>query len=84
MLLVKKKIILKQKTFLRWYCNCFTGLSVTADWTASSNQSLAAFGSAVACSGDGNGDGYSDVIVAAGAYDNGNFDEGAVFGYYGK
>jgi len=42
------------------------------------------FGAAVACAGDVNGDGYSDVIVGAYFYDNGQTDEGAAFLYHGS
>jgi hypothetical protein len=41
-------------------------------------------GYSVAGAGDVNGDGYSDVIVGAKSYDNGQSDEGAVFVYYGN
>jgi hypothetical protein len=34
--------------------------------------------------GDVNGDGYSDVIVGAYLYDNGQTDEGAAFVYHGS
>ncbi|MCD4812817.1 FG-GAP-like repeat-containing protein, partial [bacterium] len=60
------------------------GLSGTAAWTAESNQIDARFGYSVASVGDVNGDGYSDVIVGAHAYDNGETDEGRAFVYYGN
>ncbi|NTV46319.1 MAG: T9SS type A sorting domain-containing protein, partial [Chlorobiales bacterium] len=41
------------------------------------------FGYSVGTAGDVNGDGYSDVIVGAPYYDNGQIDEGASFVYYG-
>jgi len=49
-----------------------------------SNQADAVFGSSVASAGDVNGDGYGDVIIGAFRYDNGQFDEGAVFVYLGS
>jgi hypothetical protein len=52
------------------------GLSVTANWTAESDQAGARFGAAVAAAGDVNGGGYADVIVGAPYYDNGQTDEG--------
>ena len=59
-------------------------LLTTAAWTAESNQASAVFGAAVATAGDVNGDGYSDVLVGAPAYDNGQTDEGRVFLYLGS
>ncbi|MGX5857805.1 FG-GAP-like repeat-containing protein [Dyadobacter jiangsuensis] len=41
-------------------------------------------GSSVACAGDVNGDGYSDILLGAEYYDNGQFNEGGVFVYYGS
>ncbi|MBK8495807.1 MAG: FG-GAP repeat protein [Chitinophagaceae bacterium] len=38
----------------------------------------------VACAGDINGDGYSDVIVGAQTYDNTETDEGAAYVYFGS
>ena len=49
-----------------------------------SNQFEAYFGSSVASAGDVNGDGFSDVIVGAEAYDFGQTDEGAAFVYPGS
>ncbi len=49
-----------------------------------SNQAEAYFGYSVATAGDINGDGYSDIIVGAMQYDNGQTDEGAAFVYYGS
>ena len=41
-------------------------------------------GSSVACAGDVNGDGYSDIMLGAQYYDNGQLNEGAVFVYHGS
>lgn len=60
------------------------GLNITAAWTAESNQTNALFGMWVCTAGDVNGDGYSDVIVGASDYDNGEFDEGRAFVYHGS
>jgi hypothetical protein len=61
------------------------GLStVSYDWTAESNQASAFFGSSVSSAGDVNGDGYSDVIVGAYNYTNGQTGEGGAFLYYGN
>jgi hypothetical protein len=58
-----------------------TGVIIT---TLEANQPAANYGLAVAGAGDVNGDGYSDVIVGAEDYDNGNNDEGVVFIYHGS
>ncbi len=45
------------------------GLSISADWTAESNQASAQFGQAVASAGNVNGDCCDDIIVGAPFYD---------------
>jgi hypothetical protein len=66
------------------YHGSSSGLSATADWTAESEQQFASFGYSVSLAGDVNGDGYSDVIVGAYHYDDGEIDEGAAFVYHGS
>jgi parallel beta-helix repeat protein len=66
------------------YHGSATGLSTSFAWTAESNQTDAYFGWSVASAGDVNGDGYSDVIVGARAYDNGETDEGRAYVYHGS
>ncbi|MDO9043190.1 MAG: FG-GAP-like repeat-containing protein, partial [Desulfocapsaceae bacterium] len=66
------------------YHGSATGLASAAAWTAESNQASAYFGSSVSTVGDVNGDGYSDVIVGAYNYDNGETDEGRAFVYHGS
>jgi hypothetical protein len=66
------------------YHGSATGLEFAAAWTAESNQAGARFGSSVATAGDVNGDGFSDVIVGAYQYANGEVDEGLAFAYYGN
>ncbi len=61
-----------------------SGLSTTPNWITESNQVSAYFGLSVASAGDVNGDGYSDVIVGAYGYDNGQLDEGRVYVYHGS
>jgi FG-GAP-like repeat/FG-GAP repeat/FlgD Ig-like domain len=58
--------------------------STTAAWTAESNQASAFFGHWVGTAGDVNGDGYSDAIVAAWSFDNGQTDEGRAYVYHGS
>ncbi len=66
------------------YTGSSVNLSLFPGWTAESNQANAYFGTCVSSAGDINGDGYSDVIVGAYKYDNGQSDEGKVFAYYGN
>jgi hypothetical protein len=61
-----------------------TGPGESPVWTAESDQTSAHFGYSAATAGDVNGDGYSDVIVGAYSYDNGEEDEGRAFVYYGN
>lgn len=64
------------------------GLPLTASWSAESNQASSGFGlswgRSIASAGDVNGDGYSDVIIGAYQYDNGQSEEGKVFVYFGS
>jgi hypothetical protein len=64
-------------------CGSAAGLSMTPCWSAESNQASSQFGYSVATAGDVNGDGYSDVIVGAPYYDNGQTDEGRAYVYHG-
>ena len=66
------------------YHGSATGLATSPSWTAESNQAIADFAISVATAGDVNGDGYSDVIVGAPSYDNGQADEGRAFVYLGS
>ncbi|MCD4653254.1 integrin alpha, partial [bacterium] len=54
------------------------------DWFVESNQVGAFFGISVNTAGDVNGDGYSDVIIGAYLYDNGETDEGVAYVYHGS
>lgn len=60
------------------------GLEGTACWATLGNQLAAHFGNAVASAGDVNGDGYSDVIVAAREFDSDQLNEGRVFMFLGS
>ncbi len=68
------------------YHGSAAGLSASPSSTLDdANQANAWFGSSVACAGDINGDGYSDVIIGAQTYDDGaNADEGRAFVYNGS
>ncbi len=61
-----------------------SGLSSSPDWTAESDQAEAYFGHSVSTAGDVNGDGYSDVIIGARLFDNGQTNEGRAFVYHGS
>jgi hypothetical protein len=65
------------------YHGSATGVSTTAAATVENNQASARMGQSVASAGDVNGDGYSDVIVGAWLYDNGQTEEGAAYVYHG-
>jgi hypothetical protein len=60
-----------------------TGPEVAAGWTVSTLQASAQMGIAVTTAGDVNGDGFSDVLVGANLFDNGQGDEGRAYLYYG-
>jgi hypothetical protein len=53
-------------------------------WTYACNQANANFGISIAAAGDVNNDGYSDVIVGANLFDNGQTDEGVALIFRGK
>jgi FG-GAP repeat/FG-GAP-like repeat len=61
-----------------------TGLTQSAGWYGEPNQADANFGNAVACAGDVNGDGFSDIIVGANRFDEGKSNVGKVFLYLGS
>jgi hypothetical protein len=66
------------------YHGLAAGLSATASWLAEGNQAYARFGFSVSSAGDGNGDGYADVIIGAPDYSNGQDREGAVLIHHGS
>ena len=65
------------------YLGSASGLAANPAWSAEGNQTGASFGSSVSTAGDVNGDGFDDVIIGAGSYDNGEEDEGAIFVFPG-
>ena len=54
------------------------------DWVVEGNKRLAALGTSVASAGDIDRNGYSDVIIGAPGYDNGEYNEGRAFVYMGS
>ncbi len=66
------------------YHGSSTGITNTIQTLLECNQASASMGRSVAAAGDVNGDGYSDVIVGALQFDNGNADEGAAFIFHGS
>ena len=66
------------------YQGSASGLGGAATWTAESDQVGAFFGLSVSTAGDVNGDGFSDVIVGAELFDNGQPKEGRAFVYLGS
>jgi hypothetical protein len=65
------------------YYGSASGLSAAPAWTAESDRASAQFGWSVSTAGDVNGDGYSDVIIGASYFTNGESGEGRSFVYYG-
>ncbi|WP_430895141.1 MULTISPECIES: FG-GAP-like repeat-containing protein [unclassified Paraflavitalea] len=59
-------------------------LSTTANTSIESNKANAQLGFSVSSAGDINGDGYSDILLGANTYDNGQANEGAVFIHNGS
>jgi len=66
------------------YFGAASGVSPTYGWRCESNQNGAELGYSVASAGDINGDGFSDVVVAAPRFDSGLSNNGRVFVYYGS
>ncbi len=59
-------------------------LTNTPQWSYGSDQAGANFGISVASAGDVNNDGYSDIIIGANLFDNGQTDEGVALIFRGK
>ena len=63
------------------YLGSTAGLATTAAWTQTRTNTAASFGASVSTAGDMNGDGFSDVVVGAPAWDSG---QGRVFLFLGS
>ncbi|MFZ1322618.1 MAG: FG-GAP-like repeat-containing protein [Ignavibacteria bacterium] len=66
------------------YNGSSAGVSTSSNWSTTEGQVGSDYGCSVSSAGDVNGDGYSDVIIGASRFDNGETDEGMVFAYYGS
>jgi len=66
------------------YAGSGSGLGSAAAWSAEGGQDNEQFGLAVAAAGDVNKDGYSDVLVGAPGYGNGQVQEGRAYLYAGS
>ena len=66
------------------YLGSAVGLATSPVWSVEGSQYAAHFGNSVGTAGDVNGDGYSDVIVGAYGYSNGETEEGRAFVYLGS
>jgi hypothetical protein len=66
------------------YHGSLSGINAAVAAVVESDQIDARMGYSVSAAGDVNGDGFSDVIVGAYAFDNGQNDEGAAFVYHGS
>jgi len=61
-----------------------SGSATGADWLVESNNAGAGMGTSIACAGDVNGDGWSDVILGAQDFTNGQTNEGAAYVFFGS
>ena len=66
------------------YHGSSNGLSASPNWRVQATTTFAFFGYSVGTAGDVNGDGFSDIIVGAPYYSNGDEGEGVVFVYHGS
>lgn len=74
----------KNEGIVQLYLGSPNGVSAVSFTVLEYNQAGAAFGISTALAGDVNADGYSDVLIGAHMFDNGQVNEGAAFLYYGS
>lgn len=65
------------------YLGTADGVAGSPDWLVTGTVAEAEFGRSVACAGDVNGDGFSDLLVGAPYFTNPQADEGRAYMYYG-
>ncbi|MCP3980198.1 MAG: hypothetical protein GY716_12910 [bacterium] len=65
------------------YLGSAAGLSLQPIWTQGLAQAGALFGASTSHAGDVNGDGFSDALVGAPGFDNGQLNEGVAYLYLG-
>ena len=75
---------LNQGRVFVYYGVPMTGIGATPGWSYVHGLDHAYVGSQVACAGDVNADGFSDIVVAAVGYANGESQEGAVMIFHGS
>ena len=61
-----------------------TGLASSPDWVVYGDQSNSSFGWGMSGGEDFNGDGFSDIVIGAYRYSNGEVEEGKIFVYHGS
>jgi hypothetical protein len=66
------------------YLGSPSGLPAIPAWVVNGDQTQGELGVRVGTAGDVDGDGFADLVIGAGGYDNGQIDEGRIFIYRGS